>query len=160
MVTRDARQTRPLGRILVQREVITEQQLEHALADQRRTGARLGDILAERGWASPLSIATALARQRSIEGRSRSSPPAEARGDSWKPLGVLLVEKGLISEVQLQQALADQWEHRGFLGESGENSRGRQGGRCDLPTHGPWPDGAYVDACPHSSPTTMISSAA
>lgn len=118
------RHAHPLGRILVERHVITEQQLEKALADQRRDGGRLGDALAARGWASPLSIAAALSQQRRLDAEAEHGAPLGDAGSpgatgrsGWKPLGVLLVEKGLISEVQLKQALADQWERRGFLGE-------------------------------------------
>jgi hypothetical protein len=36
---------------------------------------------------------------------------------SWRPLGELFVDKGLLSEDQLEEALADQAEHGGRLGE-------------------------------------------
>ena len=106
-----------LGRLLVERGVITEEQLQTALRVQRDEGGMLGEILTARGWVTPLSIAAAVAKQKA----EQSSPPGETsrpgRGDGWKPLGTLLVEKGFISDVQLKQALALQRDGGGFLGE-------------------------------------------
>jgi|GEM_PF-4961060 len=42
--------TKRLGNYLVEAELVTPAQIEVALADQRSTGARLGDILVARGW--------------------------------------------------------------------------------------------------------------
>lgn len=42
--------TKRLGDYLVEAELVTPAQIEVALADQRATGARLGDILVARGW--------------------------------------------------------------------------------------------------------------
>lgn len=42
--------TKRLGNYLVEAELVTPAQIEVALADQRATGARLGDILVARGW--------------------------------------------------------------------------------------------------------------
>ncbi|HZR93785.1 MAG TPA: hypothetical protein VFA44_15405 [Gaiellaceae bacterium] len=107
-----------LGRVLVERGVITSDQLEAALRVQRERGGMLGEILTARGWVSPLSIAAALARQREAE-RDEPEPGREPRprGVAWKPLGTVLVERGCVSEVQLKQALAVQREEGGFLGE-------------------------------------------
>src|SRR5579859_1293702 len=116
-MTNDA--SRPsLGRLLVERGVITEEQLNTALRVQRDEGGMLGEILTSRGWVTPLSIAAAVAKQKADE-----PPPSveqnnrPGRGASWKPLGTLLVEKGFISDVQLKQALALQRDGGGFLGE-------------------------------------------
>jgi hypothetical protein len=105
-----------LGRILVERGVISEQQLDTALAVQRSNGGMLGEILTSRGWVTPLSIAAAVAKQRA--GMSDdASPDRPARGSNWKPLGELLVERQLITDVQLKQALAVQRAQGGFIGE-------------------------------------------
>ncbi len=108
-----------LGRVLVERGVITEEHLEQALAIQRSSGGLLGDILTTRGWVTPLSIAAALARQREAleleQGATKA--PAPSRGEQWKPLGTILVDKGYISEIELKQALAIQREQGGFIGE-------------------------------------------
>ncbi len=102
--------------MLVERGVITEEQLQTALRVQRDQGGMLGEILTQRGWVTPLSIAAAVAKQ-----KAEPAPAAQGkrrdRGESWKPLGTLLVEKGFISDVQLKQALALQRDGGGFLGE-------------------------------------------
>jgi hypothetical protein len=54
---------RPIGQILLEKEAITEEHLEAALAEQERTGRRLGEILIESGHTSWLAIARAMAEQ-------------------------------------------------------------------------------------------------
>jgi hypothetical protein len=54
---------RPIGQILVERNEISEAELEAALAEQERTGLRLGQILIETGRISWLSLARAIAEQ-------------------------------------------------------------------------------------------------
>jgi hypothetical protein len=108
-----------LGRLLVQRGVISDEQLEAALRVQRDEGGMLGEILTARGWVTPLSIAAAVAKQRAAEqpaGDGEQSP-TPSRRTNWQPLGSLLVEKGFITDVQLREALALQREEGGFLGE-------------------------------------------
>jgi hypothetical protein len=115
-MTNDA--SRPsLGRLLVERGVITDEQLDTALTVQRTQGGMLGEILTSRGWVTSLSIAAALAKQRADEPQASDTESRPARGSNWKPLGTLLVEKGFISDVQLKQALALQANEGGFLGE-------------------------------------------
>ena len=108
-----------LGRLLVGRGVITEEQLSTALRVQREKGGMLGEILTARGWVTPLSIAAAVAKQNAemTEAEPASSPGRPGRKEDWKPLGTLLLEKGFISEVELRQALAVQRDEGGFLGE-------------------------------------------
>ena len=116
-MTNDA--SRPsLGRLLVERGVITEEQLNTALRVQRDEGGMLGEILTARGWVTPLSIAAAVSKQTAEQPAPAGGQAARpGRGESWKPLGTLLVEKGFISDVQLKQALALQRDGGGFLGE-------------------------------------------
>jgi hypothetical protein len=54
---------RPIGQILLEQEAITEADLEAALAEQERSGRRLGEILIEAGRTSWLAIARAMAEQ-------------------------------------------------------------------------------------------------
>jgi hypothetical protein len=54
---------RPIGQILVEKNEISEQDLEAALAEQERTGRRLGEILIESGRISWLALARAIAEQ-------------------------------------------------------------------------------------------------
>jgi hypothetical protein len=106
-----------LGNLLVERGVISGEQLDAALAVQRREGGMLGEILTSRGWVTPLSIAAAVAKQKAENASQAPGEIRPERGSNWKPLGTLLVEKGFISEVQLKQALAAQSQDGGFLGE-------------------------------------------
>jgi hypothetical protein len=112
---------RPLGALLVERGLLTEADLERALAEQRRTGRVLGQILVSGGYVSGLSLARALADQHGVELRPTrgtepdlSSPEPQSavavRRHFWRPLGKLLVERGLISESELVRALAEQLE--------------------------------------------------
>ncbi len=106
---------RPLGRILVDMGALSPDQLEQILAVQRHKGGRLGEIVVERGLVSPLALVAALARQKQ-SARTEKVPRVD-RPSSWKPLGLLLVEQHRISNIQLREALADQREDGGFLGE-------------------------------------------
>jgi hypothetical protein len=107
-----------LGRLLVERQVITQEQLATALRVQRAEGGMLGEILTSRGWVTPLSIAAAVAKQKAEQsGAANGQGARSGRGSNWKPLGTLLIEKGYITDVQLKQALSIQSEGGGFLGE-------------------------------------------
>ena len=68
-------QTGGLGRLLIRDGVITPEQLESALAEQRTTRERLGEILCRRGDIRPEDLASALARQL---GHGRFEPAKEA----------------------------------------------------------------------------------
>jgi hypothetical protein len=58
---------RPLGELLVQKKLLTEDELELALAEQADTGRLLGAILVERGYVSGPALAVALAEQYGVE---------------------------------------------------------------------------------------------
>ena len=51
-----------LGELLVQQQVITEQQLNSALSEQKRTGRKLGRVLADLGFLSETSLHSFLAK--------------------------------------------------------------------------------------------------
>jgi hypothetical protein len=107
-----------LGRLLLERGVITKDQLEIALHVQRERGGMLGEILTARGWVTPLLIAAALAKQKAEHTPADAVPHhGSGRGANWQPLGTLLVEKGFVTDVELKQALALQSDGGGFLGE-------------------------------------------
>jgi type IV pilus assembly protein PilB len=57
----------PLGRLLVERGVLTLAQLEEALLEKETSGARLGEIVVARGWLSEVDLAEALAVQHDLE---------------------------------------------------------------------------------------------
>jgi MSHA biogenesis protein MshE len=55
-----------LGEILVQQKLLTEEQLQFALAEQKRTGRKLGRVFVEHGLVSEEQISGALAKQLNI----------------------------------------------------------------------------------------------
>ena len=67
----------PLGRILVDRSALNPDDLSAALTHQRRTGARLGEVLAANGWSDCEQIAAALAGQRGLTYYSAIPPVRE-----------------------------------------------------------------------------------
>jgi len=58
---------RPLGELFVSRGLITEAELETALAEQAATGKRLGEILVDRGLVSGPDLTSALMDQLGVE---------------------------------------------------------------------------------------------
>jgi type IV pilus assembly protein PilB len=54
---------KPLGQLLREAGFISEEQLDGALQEGRRTGERLGEVVVRRGWASEDDIAKLLAMQ-------------------------------------------------------------------------------------------------
>lgn len=58
---------RPLGELLLQKRLVTEEELDRALTEQAETGRLLGAILVERGYVSGPALAVALAEQYGVE---------------------------------------------------------------------------------------------
>lgn len=52
-----------LGELLIERGIITEEQLEKALTQQKESGGLIGEILVEKGFAKEVDIAQALTAQ-------------------------------------------------------------------------------------------------
>jgi hypothetical protein len=107
----------PLGRILVDDELLTPTELERALAEQRETGKLLGEILVEHGTMTGASLAQALARQHGVELEQDDLEPepvfARPEGSKkWRPLGAVLVDSGLVAELDLQDALEEKRKHQ------------------------------------------------
>jgi hypothetical protein len=114
---------RPLGEILVQRGLITQLELHDALREQQHEGGRLGEILFARGLVSPVDLRDALAEQHGLDLRVESrttpatrSPSAEEQRTSF-PLGRILLQRGQITEAQLDGALAEQAQSGRRLGQ-------------------------------------------
>jgi hypothetical protein len=106
---------RPLGTLLVDDGLLTQLELERSLAEQRRSGRLLGQVLVAEGHVTGAELARALARQHGVEVRAERSADATVERDdhvaahgSWRSLGMLLSEKGLVAPGALQRALADQ----------------------------------------------------
>ena len=64
---------KPLGQLLREAGFLTEEQLNWALHEGRRTGERLGEVVVRRGWASEDDIAKLLAEQWQLGYVERSS---------------------------------------------------------------------------------------
>jgi hypothetical protein len=107
----------PLGRILVDDELLTPEELERALAEQRETGRLLGEILVEHGSMSGASLAQALARQHGVQlaqSDLEQDPVIAASPGTkkWRPLGAVLIDSGLVAELDLQDALEEKRQHQ------------------------------------------------
>jgi hypothetical protein len=107
----------PLGRILVDDELLTPAELERALAEQRETGRLLGEILVDHGSMTGASLAQVLARQHGVEleqGDLQHEPVFAATlvTKRWRPLGTVLVDSGLVAELDLQDALDEKRQHQ------------------------------------------------
>ena len=68
---------RKVGELLVDSGIINEHQLEIALAEQRRTGGRLGNILIDLGLATEDAISRALASQTGVDHYDLSKTPID-----------------------------------------------------------------------------------
>ena len=58
---------RPLGRLFVEKGLLTELRLEHALEQQSETGGQLGEILVSLGYVTSTALARLLAEQYGVE---------------------------------------------------------------------------------------------
>ena len=112
---------RQLGTLLADEGLLTETELELALDEQRRTGRLLGQIVVDRGYLSAFSLARVLSAQHGVALQPPDEPEPEPQlvevPGTWRPLGRLLVEKGLITQTQLAEALLTQADTDGRLGE-------------------------------------------
>ena len=76
---------RRLGDIFVERGLITDEQLQEALAVQQDTGGRLGEILVERGFITRVALAGVISEQwdeLGVSERGRKTAETRARGVS------------------------------------------------------------------------------
>lgn len=115
-----ARRSRSLGETLVETGIITDEQLQQALAEQSRSGRKLGRVLTDLELCTQEDIATALQEQvRRIRigdllidyGHITESELDEAlkrQKGSARKLGQVLVDMGLVSQAQILDVLADQ----------------------------------------------------
>ncbi len=94
-----AQPLRRMGDMLIDDGKITQDQLQTAIARQRRYGGRLGDILIDMGFIQPEDLNPYLGNQ--DKGR----------------LGDILVSSGKITQEQLDKALAFQQKSGGLLGD-------------------------------------------
>jgi hypothetical protein len=109
---------RLLGTLLVDRELLTEAQLELSLAEQRHSGRLLGQILVTRGYVGALALARVLAEQHGVELKDVAETPAATSSrtaattgegeQAWRPLGRVLVSRGMLTQAALEHTLAEQ----------------------------------------------------
>jgi len=114
---------RQLGELLVAEELLTEDELEQALAEQATTGRLLGQILVANGYLSAFSLARVLSEQHGVQlspkegAPAPAAPVAAAPEQAWRPLGNVLLDLEFLTESQLERALTAQREEGGRLGE-------------------------------------------
>jgi MSHA biogenesis protein MshE len=67
---------RQLGELLVAEELLTEDELEQALAEQAKTGRLLGQILVSNSYLSAFSLARVLSEQHGVQLSPKEGAPA------------------------------------------------------------------------------------
>ena len=100
---------RLLGSLLLMTGRLTTEQLDFALAEQKVTGEKLGDILVRLGLLTESQIGSVLAFQQNQEDHERPASPLR--------LGEVLISSGYITRHQLDDALQKQSVSRKRLGE-------------------------------------------
>ena len=117
---------RPLGEHLVDRGFIVPRELEAALAEQERTGRKLGEILVAQGAITGSQLTRVLVEQTGLlleDFEAEPAPPNTAtespqgEGEPWRPLGRVLVDRGALAEAELEEALQVQRDSGRRLGE-------------------------------------------
>lgn len=122
--------SRLIGAILIEKNLITGEQLERALQLQEDTGERLGEIVVAEFGISRLELAGVLAEQwADLENAERNAVPEPDRPVQHveplipadvqirRPLGEIFVELGFVSSDQLDTALEAQRETGARIGE-------------------------------------------
>jgi N-acetylglucosaminyldiphosphoundecaprenol N-acetyl-beta-D-mannosaminyltransferase len=89
-----------LGRLLLDRGLLTREELQLALEESERTGRPLGGVILDLRLVTPPALADVLAAQQ-----------------AWRPLGRMLVERGLLTEDELADVLAEQEQSGRRLGD-------------------------------------------
>lgn len=98
---------RMLGDLLIQAGRITSEELDRAIAEQKRSGKKLGEVLVRQGLLTERELQRVLDFQQN-QGRATPGP---------LKLGEILVSSGAISRSQLDNALRKQTDSRKQLGE-------------------------------------------
>ncbi len=81
---------RPLGRVLVEKGLLTDEALERALDEQAGTGRRLGEILVLLGCVSHSDLSLALAEQYGFELSTGAGPRAQLERPTAPPVLALV----------------------------------------------------------------------
>lgn len=64
-----------LGELLVEEGILTKHRLDQALAEHKKTGQRLGEVLMTRGWLSPIQLYDVLAYQMGLDSLDLKAKP-------------------------------------------------------------------------------------
>jgi chitinase len=100
---------RMLGDLLIQAGHITNDQLEQAIVEQKRSGEKIGEVLVRQGLLSKRELHGVLDFQQSLSIEKPAPGPLK--------LGEILVSSGTISREQLDDAIHKQTGSRKKLGE-------------------------------------------
>jgi hypothetical protein len=106
--------SRLIGALFVERGLVSESQIRVALEIQRETGQQLGQVLVERFGVSRKELASVVAEQWAKLGGS-AGPEDTA---SWRRLGDIFVDRGFVTQEELDEALARQRQTGERLGEA------------------------------------------
>ena len=106
--------SRLIGALFVERGLVSESQIRVALEIQRETGQQLGQLLVERFGVSRKELASVVAEQWAKLGGS-AGPEDTA---SWRRLGDIFVERGFVTQEELDEALVRQRQTGERLGEA------------------------------------------
>jgi hypothetical protein len=125
---------RPLGALLVDRGLIVADELQAALAEQQRSGRKLGEILVAQSAITGSQLARILAEQVGLSLEPADAPASslesaaleeaeeretavEPLAPAWRPLGQVLLARSALSEAELEEALQVQRATGRRLGE-------------------------------------------
>jgi hypothetical protein len=106
--------SRLIGALFVERGLVSESQIRVALEIQQETGQQLGQVLVERFGVSRKELASVVADQWAKFGGS-AGPEDNA---SWRRLGDIFVERGFVTQEELDEALVRQRQTGERLGEA------------------------------------------
>lgn len=106
---------RPLGRILTDAGLVTEEKLAAALREQHRTNELLGAVLVRMGEIDPLDLDIALSLQKDL---AAAEDAVRIACGIRKMLGEIFVHAGRITPEQLDAALAEQKKTGELLGQA------------------------------------------
>jgi len=106
--------SRLIGALFVERGLVSESQIRVALEIQQETGEQLGQLLVQRFGVSRKELASVVAEQWAKLGGS-AGPEDNA---SWRRLGDIFVERGFVTQEELDEALTRQRQTGERLGEA------------------------------------------
>jgi hypothetical protein len=102
---------RRLGDIIVERGLISANQLEHALATQRESGSKLGEVLVELGYITRVALAGVITEQwdelrLTTSSRKNAGPSARTTVPAGSPVEIELRER--VESLTVELAARDQ----------------------------------------------------